>query len=102
VAGAGHERLTAGQGRGVLVHAVELAPGAAGNPRARAVFEPLDGANRYAILYRVTTARRPETRANRIATFVAMCAARQTLHPARTKAAKAKSRARPGTRARPA
>jgi uncharacterized protein YdeI (YjbR/CyaY-like superfamily) len=58
--------------------------------RARAFFESLDAANRFSILYRVTTAKLPETRAKRIATFVAMCAAHQTLHPARK--ARAKSR----------
>jgi uncharacterized protein YdeI (YjbR/CyaY-like superfamily) len=72
----------------------DLAEALDGNPRARAFFETLDAANRYAILYRVTTAKLPETRANRIATFVAMCAAHQTLHSAKTKAAKAKSKAR--------
>jgi uncharacterized protein YdeI (YjbR/CyaY-like superfamily) len=55
------------------------------NARAKAFFETLDGANRYAILYRVTTAKLPATRAKRITTFVAMCAAHQTLHPARRK-----------------
>lgn len=70
----------------------DLAEALDGNPRARAFFEILDAANRYAILYRVTTARRPETRANRIATFVAMCAAHRTLHPAKTKRGKAKPR----------
>jgi uncharacterized protein YdeI (YjbR/CyaY-like superfamily) len=54
------------------------------NARAKAFFGTLDGANRYAILYRVTTAKLPATRAKRIATFVAMCAAHQTLHPARS------------------
>ena len=70
----------------------DLAEALDGSPRARAFFETLDAANRYAILYRVTTAKLPETRANRIATFVAMCAAHQTLHPARTKTAKTKSK----------
>lgn len=54
------------------------------NARAKAFFETLDRANRFAILYRVTTAKLPETRAKRIATFVAMCAAHQTLHPPRS------------------
>jgi uncharacterized protein YdeI (YjbR/CyaY-like superfamily) len=63
-----------------------LAAALAKNSRARAFFENLDATNRYAILYRVTTAKLPETRAKRIATFVAMCAAHQTLHPARSKA----------------
>ena len=51
------------------------------NPRAKEFFQTLTGANRYAILYRVTTARRPETRAQRIATYVAMLARHETLYP---------------------
>jgi uncharacterized protein YdeI (YjbR/CyaY-like superfamily) len=64
----------------------DLVDGLSKNARARAFFENLDAANRYAILYRVATAKLPETRAKRIATFVAMCAAHQTLHPARSRA----------------
>ena len=63
----------------------DLAEAFGKNPRARTFFETLDAANRYAILYRVTTAKLPETRARRIAQFVAMCAAHETLHPARSK-----------------
>lgn len=51
------------------------------HPEARAFFETLKGANRYAILYRIQTAVRPETRARRIAEFVAMLERRETLHP---------------------
>jgi uncharacterized protein YdeI (YjbR/CyaY-like superfamily) len=51
------------------------------HPEARAFFETLKGANRYAILYRIQTAVRPETRARRIAEFVAMLQRRETLHP---------------------
>src|SRR5688572_24354531 len=47
----------------------DLAEALGRNARAKAFFEALDGANRYAILYRVTTAKLPETRAKRIATF---------------------------------
>ncbi|MEO5938044.1 MAG: YdeI/OmpD-associated family protein [Sphingomonas sp.] len=50
------------------------------DPNARAFFDTLTGANRYAILYRVHDAKKPETRAARIAKFVAMCAAHETLH----------------------
>lgn len=50
------------------------------DPAARAFFDTLTGANRYAILYRVHDAKKPETRAARIAKFVAMCAAHETLH----------------------
>jgi uncharacterized protein YdeI (YjbR/CyaY-like superfamily) len=42
------------------------------NPRAKAFFETLKGASRYAVLFRVQTAVKAETRARRIAQFVAM------------------------------
>lgn len=58
----------------------DLAAAFARNPRAFAFFETLDGANRYAILYRVQTAKKPETRAERITRFVAMCARGETIH----------------------
>jgi uncharacterized protein YdeI (YjbR/CyaY-like superfamily) len=61
----------------------ELARALAGNKAAAAFFAELDAANRYAILYRVQTAKKPETRAARIARFVAMLAKRETLHPVR-------------------
>ncbi len=50
------------------------------NPEAKAFFETLKGANRYAIIYRVHDAKRPETRARRIAEYVAMLAEHRTLH----------------------
>ena len=53
------------------------------NARARKFFDTLDGANRYAILCRVQTAKRPETRAERIKRFVALCTRHETIHPAR-------------------
>ncbi|HEX4404960.1 MAG TPA: YdeI/OmpD-associated family protein [Polyangia bacterium] len=61
----------------------DLAAALARDAKARAFFEALDGANRYAILYRVQTAKLPETRARRIETFVALCARHETLHPPR-------------------
>jgi uncharacterized protein YdeI (YjbR/CyaY-like superfamily) len=61
----------------------DLAAAFARNARARAFFEQLDSANRYAILYRVQTAKTPETRTERIDRFVALCAAHKTLHPQR-------------------
>jgi uncharacterized protein YdeI (YjbR/CyaY-like superfamily) len=71
----------------------DLAAAFARNARARAFFETLDGANRYAILYRVQTAKKPETRAERIARFVAMCARKETIHPPRArKPAKGKAK----------
>ena len=49
------------------------------HPKAKAFFETLKGANRYAILYRIQSAVKPETRARRIAEFVAMLGRRETL-----------------------
>jgi uncharacterized protein YdeI (YjbR/CyaY-like superfamily) len=51
------------------------------SPSAAAFFETLSSQNRYAILHRVQTAKKPETRARRIATFVAMLERGETLHP---------------------
>jgi uncharacterized protein YdeI (YjbR/CyaY-like superfamily) len=50
------------------------------NPEAKAFFETLDSANRYAILYRIQDAKRPETRARRIEQYVAMLAEHRKLH----------------------
>jgi uncharacterized protein YdeI (YjbR/CyaY-like superfamily) len=50
------------------------------NRRAREFFETLSGVNRYAILYRIEDAKRPETRARRIEKFVAMLENHETLH----------------------
>lgn len=61
----------------------DLAAAFARNARARKFFETLDSANRYAILYRVQTAKKPETRAERITRFVALCARHETIHPRR-------------------
>lgn len=58
----------------------DLAAALAADPQAEAFFETLTGANRYAILYRVQDAKKPETRAARIAKFVEMCHHQQTVH----------------------
>lgn len=59
----------------------DLAAALRANPAAQAMFEILTSTNRYAILYRVEAARRPETRAANIEKFVAMLARGETLHP---------------------
>jgi uncharacterized protein YdeI (YjbR/CyaY-like superfamily) len=51
------------------------------SPRAAANFELLTKANRFAILYRVQDAKRPDTRARRIDQFVAMLERGETIHP---------------------
>ncbi|HET7421509.1 MAG TPA: YdeI/OmpD-associated family protein [Candidatus Dormibacteraeota bacterium] len=50
-------------------------------PRAGATFSRLNRLNRYAILYRIATARKVDTRARRIDKYVAMLARGETIHP---------------------
>jgi uncharacterized protein YdeI (YjbR/CyaY-like superfamily) len=50
------------------------------DPAARAFFAGLDRANRYAILYRLQEARRPETRARRLEKFLAMLREGRRIH----------------------
>jgi len=52
-------------------------------PTAAAFFETLNSQNRYAILFRLHTAKRPETRARNIQKFVAMLARGETIYPQR-------------------
>lgn len=59
----------------------DLAAALVKNARASAFFAGLDSRNRYAILHRVQTAKKPETRARRIAQFVKMMARREKLYP---------------------
>jgi uncharacterized protein YdeI (YjbR/CyaY-like superfamily) len=59
----------------------DLARALAANQRARAFFATLDSTNRYAILYRIGTAKRPETRAKRIDAFVAMLSEHKKIYP---------------------
>lgn len=49
-------------------------------PSAKAFYATLNASNRYAVLWRVQTAAKPETRAKRIAQLVAMLARGETLH----------------------
>jgi uncharacterized protein YdeI (YjbR/CyaY-like superfamily) len=50
-------------------------------PAAKRHFEKLDSHNRYAILYRVQGAKKPETRAQRIEKYVTMLARGETIYP---------------------
>jgi len=62
-------------------------------PNAKAFFETLRGANRYGVIFRVQTAKKPETRAKRIADFIARFEKGETLFgPERQAAAKKKSK----------
>ncbi len=51
------------------------------HPQAQAFFSTLNSANRYAILFRIQTAKKPETRAARIRTFIEMLARGEKIHP---------------------
>ena len=51
-----------------------------GNPTAAEFFASLDSANRYAIVYRLDEAKRPETRERRLKKFVAMLARGEKIH----------------------
>jgi len=59
----------------------DLAAALAANPRAAAFFATLNAVNRYAVLFRVHNAKRPETRAKSVARFVEMLARHEKLHP---------------------
>ena len=50
------------------------------SPQAKEFFATLSSQNRYAILFRLQTAKKPETRARRITDFVAMLERGETLH----------------------
>jgi uncharacterized protein YdeI (YjbR/CyaY-like superfamily) len=51
------------------------------NPQVAEFFAGLDSANRYAIVYRLQDAKRPETRERRLAKFVGMLERREKIHP---------------------
>ena len=66
----------------------DLARALAAEPGARANFELLSSQNRYAVLYRIHSAKRSDTRARRIDQYVAMLARGETLHPQKRALAK--------------
>ncbi len=51
------------------------------NEQAQEFFHTLNSVNRYAILFRIQTAKRPETRSARIQKFIAMLSQRQKIYP---------------------
>jgi uncharacterized protein YdeI (YjbR/CyaY-like superfamily) len=61
----------------------DLAMALDANPRAKAFFESLDGANRYAVLFRIQTVKKLETRAKKIRQFVEMLARHEKIHASR-------------------
>lgn len=53
------------------------------SPRARDFFHSIDGANRYAVLFRIQTVKKAETRARKIREFVEMLERNETIHQPR-------------------
>lgn len=64
----------------------DLAAALAANPAAAAAFAKLDSQNRYAILWRLQTAKRAVTRTRNLEKLVAMLAEGRRVHPDRKKA----------------
>src|SRR3546814_18072623 len=76
---------------GVADHEVppELVAGLAAEPRAAAMFEILTSQNRFAILYRIGQAKRPETKARHVEKFVGMLARGETVRSEERRVGKA-------------
>ena len=73
------------EGQSSITVPPDLAAALVATPPAQAMFDRLDSANRYSVLYRVSTAKRPETRQRRIEQLVAMLARGGTIHPQRSR-----------------
>lgn len=95
----GHAQIEAARADGRWARAYEgartsvvpddLLAALAAEPKARAFFATVGAANRYAVLWRIQTAVKPETRARRIAQLVAMLARGETIHIFKPRAKKA-------------
>jgi uncharacterized protein YdeI (YjbR/CyaY-like superfamily) len=59
----------------------DLAEALAADPGAQAAFERLNRLNRYAVLYRISTATSPKTRARRVGRFLSMLSRGEAIHP---------------------
>ncbi|WP_432519185.1 YdeI/OmpD-associated family protein [Kineococcus sp. SYSU DK006] len=63
----------------------DLLAAIAADPAAQAVFEVLTATNRFALVHRLASVKRAETRERRIAQFVQMLARGETIHPQRAR-----------------
>lgn len=63
----------------------DLAAAIAANPSAQAMFDVLTKANRFALIYRLGSAKRAETRERKVGEFVAMLARHESIHPQRAR-----------------
>ena len=55
------------------------------SPKAKSFFAELDSANRYAVLFRIHTVKKPETRARKIREFIEMLERGEKIHAVRRK-----------------
>jgi uncharacterized protein YdeI (YjbR/CyaY-like superfamily) len=88
---AGHEAIEQAKSNGRWESAYDSPRGAGvpddfqralkASPKAKSFFETLDRANRYAILFRIQTGKRAETRTRNIHKFVGMLERGQKIHP---------------------
>ncbi|NHC22825.1 hypothetical protein G6553_06505 [Nocardioides sp. IC4_145] len=63
----------------------DLRAAVAADPRAQAMFDVLTSANRFAMVTRLDTVKRAETRERKIREYVAMLARHETIHPQRAR-----------------
>lgn len=70
-------------GQATIEVPADLAAALSAEPAAQAMFQTLSSQNRYAVLLRIHSAKRTDTRARRIAQFVTMLARGETPHPQR-------------------
>ena len=68
-------------GPATAVVAPDLAVAIASLPEAQAMFDTLTSTNRYAVISRVESMKRPESRARKIGEMVAMLAEQRTIYP---------------------
>jgi uncharacterized protein YdeI (YjbR/CyaY-like superfamily) len=71
---------TAYESQGRITVPDDFATLLAENPEAKTFFEQLDSANRYAVLYRVTTAKKSQTRTDRMQKLIAMLNNHEKIH----------------------
>jgi len=64
-----------------MAPSAELLAALDAEPRAKAMFEILTSQNRFAVVFRISQAKKPETRSRRIEQFVAQLARGETTYP---------------------
>jgi uncharacterized protein YdeI (YjbR/CyaY-like superfamily) len=65
----------------------DLLAALAANPAAQAMFDVLTKTNRYALIFRLGSVKRAETRERKLAEFVAMLARHETIYPQKARPA---------------